>query len=183
MLAKNLSKNLITHEHSFRGDYSLLVFLSLSIIRGESVLPYKITRRREVLDSSSTSKPLGHSSLCQNNIYNHSETLLTECGIEKTFKRHLWPWALSYLIWLTGDECKYAESTGHFPERCHCEVMWWQSRVVGRHPLTPELNKQKRFRMKTCNLLEWMTDRSWSTMSWKMCVFHCCWSSNTSSNT
>lgn len=175
-----------------RGEYASLVCLSKAIIRGESVFPWKITRECRVLDPARQN----HEDvlfLCQNNIYNHSETSLTECGKEKTFKHHLWPRGPSKLIWLTEDECRYAESTGHLPEQCHCEVMWWQSRVVGRHPPTPQLNKQRRFRMNPHKSLEWMTDRGRSYWviptpmagykSYKKSALRCYSTLNTSSNT
>lgn len=71
--------------------------------------------------------------------------------------------------------------------------MWWQSGVVGRHPLTPELNKQRRFGINHHNSLEWMTDGSWSYWvitalmtgheSYKIRALHCCRALNPSSGT
>lgn len=71
--------------------------------------------------------------------------------------------------------------------------MWWQSGVVGRHPLTPELNKQRRFGINRRNSLEWVTDRSWSNWvipalmtgheSYKTRALHCYRALNPSSDT
>lgn len=71
--------------------------------------------------------------------------------------------------------------------------MWWQSGVVGRHPLTPELNKQRRFGINRRNSLEWVTDRSWSYWvipalmtgheSYKTRALHCYRALNPSSDT
>lgn len=44
-----------------------------------------------LLDSTQPPKCENVPFVCQNNIYNHSETSLTECGTEEKFKHHLWP--------------------------------------------------------------------------------------------
>lgn len=116
--------------------------------------------------------------LCQNNIYNQSETSLTDCGKEEK----MWASPLTadsllvdLLMWLMADERRYAESTGHFHGRCRCEVMWWQSRVVGHRPLDP--CDPERMQLARAN----DSGKATPITDYKIKALHCY--SNTSSNT
>lgn len=152
-----IPKSFTKSDYSWTLPPGVIMLRYYTIIRGESVFPWKITRECRVLDSIRLPSHDSGLFLCQNNIYNHSETsdrlqqreniqaspLTADCllvdMIDWRWVQICWvykasPWAMS--LW-------------------GC-IMTVQS--SGSSPSWPEIQNE-------CNSLEWMTDRvrvSWS---------------------